>query len=74
MRKSYPSLVSQAFLMGHALAYIYHLRTEAQYDAPRSWPEFWHKAKDAEYERDRKDRQDLTNQSYDSLMTTTFQS
>ncbi|XAO26527.1 hypothetical protein I312_105364 [Cryptococcus bacillisporus CA1280] len=41
---------------------------EAQYDAPRSWPEFWHKTKDAEYERDRKDRQDLTNQSISELI------
>lgn len=51
-----------------------HLRTEATYDPPRNWPEFWHKTKDAEYERDRKDRQDLTNQSYVSLVTTMFQS
>lgn len=76
MRKNCLSLVSLAFLICHAFTYIYmrHLRTEATYDPPRNWPEFWHKTKDAEYERDRKDRQDLTNQSYVSLVTTMFQS
>lgn len=41
---------------------------EATYDPPRNWPEFWHKTKDAVYERDRKDRQDLTNQSISELI------